>query len=136
MPLYTLLYLKWITNNDLMHSMGEKKNIVVCSVVWMYKKKNKTLSLSQKKKKLCLLLNKVSIKYNFKYNSLKNQNWCRKSMMNKISIFQIKTGPCRSSWVECKLGSSRISLSFVNPAINMAGQGRKCSLIQGPISTN
>ena len=74
MPLYTLLYLKWITNNDLMHSMGEKKNIVVCSVVWMYKKKNKTLSLSQKKKKLCLLLNKVSIKYNFKYNSLKNQN--------------------------------------------------------------
>ena len=51
MPLYTLLYLKWITNNDLMHSMGEKKNIVVCSVVWMYKKKNKTLSLSQKKKK-------------------------------------------------------------------------------------
>ena len=25
MSLYTLLYLKWITNNDLMHSMGGKK---------------------------------------------------------------------------------------------------------------
>ena len=55
-----------------MHSMGEKKSIVVCSVVRVYKKKIKTLSLYQKK--IVFLLNKVYIEYNFKYSSLKNQN--------------------------------------------------------------